>query len=149
MLRYLLVSIALAALAEFASIIWVGEHLGLIATLGLMILSGMAGMAVIRSGGAGLVATLRQPPRDFHFASREAASRFLVMLAGVLLIVPGFVSDVVALALLLPPLRLLLAARLASKVKVHATAWREPPKAGPLVIEGEAREIEPGPPRDI
>jgi UPF0716 protein FxsA len=143
--RYVFAGIVAAVLLELASIIWVGGRLGVFPTLGLMILAGMAGVSVLKAGGAGLFASLRQPPRDLHFASREAASRFLMLVAGLLLLLPGFASDVVALLLLVPPVRGAMAARLASKVTVHTAQWQSRPAGDPLVIEGEAMEIDVGP----
>lgn len=148
MFRKLPITLFVLVIAEFASIIWVGRHVGVIATLCLIILGGLAGGSVITSGGSGLKAVMRSPPPDLHFASHEAASRFLVLLAGLLLILPGFLSDMAALVLLLPPVRRVLAAHLAAKVKVHTAAWRQPEarRPGPLVIEGEAVELDSAPP---
>jgi UPF0716 protein FxsA len=125
-----------------ASIIWVGERLGVLGTLGLMALAGMLGMSVLKAGGTGLFETLRRPPRDLHFASREAASRFMMLVAGFMLLIPGFASDVLALLLLVPPIRNGIAARLAARVNVHTAHWQARSASDPRVIEGEAVEID-------
>ena len=54
----------------------------------------------------------------------------MVLLAGLLLIVPGFVTDVIALVLLVPSIRRRLASRLASRfvvVDFAATSIHTPP----------------------
>lgn len=143
--KYLIPGLLVAAIAELASIIWVGQHVGVISTIALLAIGGFAGLSVIKTAGLSLAETLQRPPRDLHFASLTAAGRFLALLAGLLLIIPGFISDLLALALLIPPVQAALAGRLASKVQVHAARWQADPapRQGPLVIEGEAVEIKP------
>lgn len=120
----------------------VGQRIGVLATLLLVIGGGMLGSAVIRAAGLGMVDALRRPAMDRRFATREAAARFLLLPAGLLLILPGFVSDAIALALLPAPVRNWLAGKFMANVKVHTAGWqRQTYSTGP-VIEGEAVEIE-------
>ena len=128
--------------AELASIIVIGRVAGLLATLVLLIADAVVGIAVIRGAGLGLAATLGQARADTGFASGRAASAFLQALAGLLLIVPGFLSDAVAILLLVPALRTLLASRMMAKAARGAPSedrerWREGP-----IIEGEATEVD-------
>ncbi len=147
MARYLFPGLLLAALAEFATIIWVAQRLGIISTLALLVIAGYVGISVIKHAGLSLFETIRQPPRDLQFASNAAAGRFLGLVAGVLLIVPGFISDVLALLLLVPPLQAALARRLGRKVEVHTARWTDTgsPRHNQLVIDGEAVEIKTPP----
>ncbi|MBI2717797.1 MAG: FxsA family protein [Rhizobiales bacterium] len=123
---------------ELASIILVGQRLGVGLTLLLIVAGFLAGSAVIRAAGTGLVALLQRPPRDLRFATAAAASRFLLLLSGLLFILPGFLSDLLALVLLPPLVRNLIAAHLTRNVE--ARDFRAP-RPGP-VIEGEAVEID-------
>jgi len=128
--------------AELASLIVMGRDIGLLATLLLILADGAIGVTIIRWAGLGLAATMRKAGTDMRFATRQAASAFLMALAGVLFFVPGFVSDVVAILLLIPFLRSLLADRLSAKAQVSDQprapgSWREGP-----IIEGEAHEID-------
>jgi UPF0716 protein FxsA len=128
--------------AELAMFIVVGQRIGVLAVIALVILSAAVGGSAIRAAGMGLAAAMRRPVGDSNFASREAASRFLLMLAGILLVVPGFLSDIAGLVLLVPTLRHWLARRLMAKVEIrHADARRDMGPQGPI-IEGEAIEIE-------
>jgi len=127
---------------ELASIIVMGRAAGLLATLVLLVADAMIGVAVIRGAGLGLAATLGQARTDAHFASGRAASAFLQALAGLLLIVPGFLSDAAAVLLLLPPLRSFLARRMSRGTTAGMPPrdghdWRDGP-----IIEGEAMEVD-------
>lgn len=124
---------------ELAVMIAVGRRIGVLATLLLIMGSGLLGGAVIRSAGLGLVKALRQPGQGIRFTTLSAAAGFLYLPAGLLLIVPGFVSDIFGLLLLPLPVRAWLAQKLLNKV--IPWGWREPSGPG-KVIEGEAIEIE-------
>jgi UPF0716 protein FxsA len=128
-------------LLELAVLIAVGKSLGVLPTLFLVVGGGIVGAGIMRSAGLGLAGILAAPAIDRQFASREAAARFLYLLAGLLFLLPGFLSDLLAVALLPAPVRRWLADRLMARVWVHAAqAEREAPRDAP-VIEGEAIEI--------
>ena len=140
-LRFLPAVIVAGFLLELAVIILVGRAIGILATLLLVIAAGMLGAGIIRSAGLSLANSLRAPAIDRRFASREAAARFLYMLAGLLFIIPGFLSDLLAIALLPAPVRRWLAGKLMTSFRVYDAARPgESPNRGP-VIEGEAIEI--------
>ena len=69
-----------------------------------------------------------------------------LVFAGLLLLTPGFITDAVGFALMIPPLRRLLAAHLArrfldgAEIKTHSPA----PTEDGTVIDGEYRDITPG-----
>jgi UPF0716 protein FxsA len=135
---------------ELAVMIAVGRQIGVLATLLLVIGAGILGTGVIRSAGLRMAGALRRPAMNRAFATRDAAAGFLYLLAGMLLILPGFVSDVVALLLLPTVVRRWLAGKLIKSFKgsVEVQTTRRGGSARPPgpVIEGEAVEIddEPG-----
>lgn len=115
---------AAAFLAELASLVLVGSYVGWLWTFGLLALSVVLGVVVLSGRGA---ATLRdvvlavQAGRSPGPALLDGA---LLAIAGLLLVTPGFASDVLGLALLLPPVRA--GARAWLKVKVQARIARVP-----------------------
>ncbi len=139
MRRFLPLLMLLGLFIELAVMISVGRRIGVLATLLLIMGSGLLGGAVIRSAGLGLLEALRRPGQGIRFRTLSAAAGFLYMLAGLLLIVPGFVSDILGLLLLPLPVREWLAQKLLNKV--IPWGWRKPHGPG-KVIEGEAIEIE-------
>ncbi len=140
MRRFLPLVILLGFFLELAVMIAVGQRIGVLATLLLIVGGGILGGAVIRWAGLGLAAALRRPALDRTFATGDAAAGFLLMLAGLLLIVPGFISDVLGLLLLPAPVRQWLAAKFVAKVR--GAGWRRETHSPGEVIEGEAIEIE-------
>lgn len=140
MRRFLPFVMFLGLFLELAVMIAVGQSIGVLATLLLILGAGVLGGAVIRWAGLGLVAALRRSAVDRSFATRDAAAGFLFMLAGLLLIVPGFISDVFGLLLLPATVRQWLAGKFMTKVR--GATWRRETYPPGNVIDGEAIEIE-------
>jgi UPF0716 protein FxsA len=65
----------------------------------------IVGVWLAKRAGLGVVQRLRQAQAEGRPPSREVVDGALILLAGALLLLPGFVSDVVGIALLLPPVR--------------------------------------------
>lgn len=139
-------------LVEIGLFVEIGGRIGVWPTLGLVLLSAMAGMVVLRSQGARAQAGLRTAMEGLGNPAVPLAHEALILLAGMLLILPGFFTDFLGLALLLPPVRSLVIARLSRRVVVHdfGTVRRQssPEARSETVIEGEFLEIDPkNPPR--
>jgi UPF0716 protein FxsA len=102
--RFLAVA-AVVAVLEFVVIVEVAVRLGVVDTLGLLILVSVVGGLIVKAQG---VAVLRRALGDVQSGrvpGATLADGALVVVAGVLLLVPGFITDVPALLLLLPPVR--------------------------------------------
>jgi UPF0716 protein FxsA len=102
--RFLTVAAAVVVL-EIIVIVEVAQRLGIVDTLGLLILVSLLGGLIVRVQG---LATLRRLLGDVaaqRVPTDTLADGALVGAAGVLLCVPGFVTDVPALLLLVPPVR--------------------------------------------
>lgn len=129
----------LAALgAEIASIIWVGGLVGVVPTLLLMLLGGVVGVRLIKSAGMSVAAALRapvQPAFPLQGLGGQAAARSV---SGLLFLLPGFFSDLLALLLFLPPVR----RWLGSKFRVDTCTVRpDADRRFERVIEAEVVEI--------
>lgn len=131
-------------LAEIAAFVAVGGRIGVLATLTLVVLAFAAGLAVLRLQG---LATALEVQRAF--ARDELPARALFdgacrVLAGLLLMLPGFVSDAVAIVLLLAPARDLMFRLVGRQVTAHGHVdlhMRTARRGG--VIEGEFEEVDP------
>ncbi len=142
----------LLPMIEIAVFILVGGWIGLWPTLALVIASAVGGMSVIRVQGTQALVGLQRnieaggDPRD------QLAHGALILIAGVLLLIPGFVTDVVAILLLIPPIRAWVIGRGAARVTVRATRFgrgapRQPPRQPPRTIDAEYEVIDEGAPR--
>jgi UPF0716 protein FxsA len=104
-LALLIVLFVLVPLAELAVIIKVGEVLGAVDTLGLLLLISVVGGLLVKHQGLGVLRRIREQLDLGRVPGAELVDAALVLLAGALLLVPGFVTDAVGLVLLLPPVR--------------------------------------------
>jgi UPF0716 protein FxsA len=92
-------------IVELYVIIQVGHVLGVANTLGLLILVSFVGAWLMKREG---LSTWRRAQRQVEAGTvpgRELVDGALIVLAGALLLAPGFVTDAVGLLLLLPPVR--------------------------------------------
>lgn len=101
MIRFALL---LFPLLEIAAFIVVGREIGVVATLGLVLLGVVVGSALIRSVGLSVLRQARTEVDSGRDPGPRIVRGFLHAVAGILFILPGFVSDLFALVLLLPPL---------------------------------------------
>jgi UPF0716 protein FxsA len=165
--------VLLALLAYVALEIWVlvlvGQTVGFLGLLGLLVVSAVVGVWALKREGRRSLTDLGRAVRSGRPAEAEVADGMYVALAGVLLVVPGMISTVAALVLLIPPVRRALARRAAARAVRAGSARMGPtitvvgagapggygawgPSAGPAdpwhgrVIEGQVVEApESGP----
>lgn len=102
---WMMLALLALPIVEIALFIIVGGWIGLWPTLALVVLAGVAGVAVIRAQGAQAFARLRAAAAADQDPSGPMAQSALLVLAGLLLIVPGFFTDAIGLALLVPQVR--------------------------------------------
>ncbi len=141
-----LVVLALLALPfiEIAGFVVIGSRIGVLATLTWVVLAAMLGLGLIKRQGLDALRRARAALVRGESPSAELAEGALVTLAGVLLLIPGFVTDIFGLLLAVRPVRQLIVARLRSKFRTVRRDGR------PGLIELEAheyREVRPSDPR--
>jgi UPF0716 protein FxsA len=106
-----LLFIAVPAL-EIYVIIQVGGLVGPLATVGIIFATGIAGAALAKHQGFAAVRRMQEAMASGREIGRSMAEAALVLVAAVLMVTPGFLTDGVGIALLIPPIRALVAARL-------------------------------------
>jgi UPF0716 protein FxsA len=131
-----------ATTVELVVLVAVGKAIGVLATIGLLLLASLVGAALLRREGIRTLVTFREALRTRRPPHRELIDGILIAAAGVLIVLPGFVSDVLGLMLLLPPIRALVRRRMLRSAVRHTPA-RFAPGA---VVEGEVVN-EPSAPR--
>jgi UPF0716 protein FxsA len=113
----------------------VASRLGAGPTLLALLLGAAAGIAVLRTQRLSTLARLRQTIAAGEPMLPGLLDGALRAMAGVLLIIPGFISDAAAAGLLVPRLRQRLVRRLSAGLG-HV------PQAGPVAIEGDYRKVD-------
>jgi len=101
----ILASFVLLPLVEIALFIQVGKAIGLGATLALVIIAGLAGICLIRLHGFAAFQRVRACLERGEPPAGELFDALCIFLSGTLLLIPGFASDAIALALLIPAVR--------------------------------------------
>lgn len=142
----------LYVVAEIAALIWVGGAIGVLPTIGLLLVGSVLGDALLRREGRRTMQALRQASRQHRPASTELADGALLGVGAFLLLIPGFVSDLAGLLLILPPTRWLLRpvvkASVAHRVRlmgvqvVGSGMWARTATSPGGVVEGEVIEGE-------
>lgn len=113
----MLLLVLLTLVAEVAVLIAVGQAVGALATVGLLLVISMAGMLLLRKQGARTLASFTDALRARRDPQPEMVDGMLIGVAGALVVFPGFVTDVLALFLLFPPTRKLVRQRVVRRAQ--------------------------------
>lgn len=120
--KLILLAILMLPATEIAVFLAVAAAIGFAHVLMLTLATSLAGLAVLSFFGRTLPDRIRDAFDRGDAAVRSAGSSgFLVMVGGILLVIPGFVTDVVGALLLLPPMR-----RWIAGLFVHGLANNKP-----------------------
>ncbi|RWL21450.1 MULTISPECIES: FxsA family protein [Mesorhizobium] len=92
-------------LLEIAGFVVVGRQVGALATVGLVLASSIAGALLLRYQGFGVMTRVRAEMDAGRDPSRQLAHGAMIVLAAILLIIPGFITDIFGILLFLPPVR--------------------------------------------
>lgn len=136
MARLLILAFLALPLIEIAVMIKVGQTIGLWPTLGLLVGAGLLGALLLRAQGLAVLARMRSNVQERHMPARSVADAMMVGLAALFLVLPGFLSDIVALALLLPPVRGAIYGWLARRVVVVTPGQSGPGGARDRRVDG-------------
>ena len=131
---------------EIALFIEIGGAIGLLPTLAIIVLTAVLGTAIMRWQGLRALDRLRRSMETGGDPTGPMAHGALILVAGVLLVLPGFSTDALGLLLLVPPVRALLIRWGASRATVEAATYvRRPGRPGgsrPETIEAEYEVVE-------
>lgn len=140
MARIALIMLLILPVIEIALIIAVGQSIGLLPTLALLLGAGILGAVLLRQQGLDAVMRMRRDISARRVPARAMADAMMVGIAAVLLVVPGFMSDIVAIGLLLPPVRVWIYGAIARKVVVVTPSTQPAP---PDTIELPPEDFRP------
>lgn len=151
----LLLAFIVVPIVEIALLVHVGGWIGTWETVGLVVLTAVIGTALFRAQGFAVLARAQNTLALGQFPAEELFDGLCIVIAGVLLLTPGFVTDGLGLALLVPGLRTWIGRALwhqllrshRFEVRVGAGGFPPGPDApeprGGEVIEGEFSEVPP------
>ncbi len=141
-------------LIEIAVFIEIGGRVGLWPTLAMIFATAAIGTALLRHQGLSVLAAARGSVERGELPVQALLDGVCLVIAGALLLTPGFVTDLAGALLLIPPLRHFLQARALRWIAAHgsftATATMGATRGGGPIVEGEFKEEDeptPGPGR--
>jgi UPF0716 protein FxsA len=128
-------------LVEIALFIQIGGLIGLWPTLLIVVLTALVGTFLVRSQGAQAMAQLRGAFNDLQDPTEPLAHGAMILFSGALLLTPGFFTDAVGFALLVPGVRAFVLREARKRVTVQSGFTAGGPGHGPMrrdddVIEG-------------
>ena len=92
-------------LLEIAVFVEVGSEIGAVPTILLTVLTALAGTVMLRLQGVSLLMKIRSEMDAGRVPGSDLVQGALIVVASILLLIPGFVTDAVGLLLFVPPLR--------------------------------------------
>jgi UPF0716 protein FxsA len=117
MLFYLFLLFTLVPLAELAILTWIGIETAWYVPILFVIATGIAGAALSRWQGWHVLQRIREDAREGRMPADALIDGFLILFAGILLVTPGVLTDLLGVALLIPPVRKLVKRGVAAWIK--------------------------------
>ena len=121
-------------IAELYVIIKVGEAIGIMPTLAILILDGFIGAALARTQGRTAWVRFNRALSEGRVPARETYDGAMIILGGALLLTPGFITDIFGFILLIPPTRAIVRALVAKlarrRISFGWTVASPPPRPG-------------------
>jgi UPF0716 protein FxsA len=151
---FLVVIFILVPIAELYVIIKVGEAIGLVPTLVLLLADALLGSLLLRYQGRAAWIRFNRALAEGRVPHKEVFDGVLVITGGALLLTPGFLTDIVGLIFLIPPTRALIRAMSSRFVRrrlaLGGAVWsfgtsRRPPRPRPAPGDPAGTRRAPGP----
>ncbi len=137
--RLLFAVFMIVPLIEIAFFVIIGNAIGLWPTLLGVLVTAVAGSLVLRWQGQALFSEIRTTMGQGILPARALADAMMVGMAGVLLLTPGYFTDILGILLLIPPVRTAIYAFLKSRIAIVSPVpgayGRDPRSSRPGTID--------------
>lgn len=120
----------LIPIVEMWILIEVGGWIGALPTIGLVVLTATIGLSLLKQQGLSTVMRARRNMDEGAIPASELVSGVMIAVGGALLLTPGFVTDALGLALLIPQTRQWLLFKLIDRYRDK------------IIIEGEFHRVD-------
>ncbi len=148
---WLLIAFIAVPLIEITLFIQVGGLIGLFPTLAIVLVTAVLGTYLVRTQGAMALGQLRNSFSDMRDPTEPLVHGAMIVFAGALLLTPGFFTDAVGFALLIPGVRQAAFQAIRARVNVQTFGANGPAPQRPDprgdIIDGEYEEIPENEPR--
>jgi UPF0716 protein FxsA len=140
---WLLLLFVVVPAVELYLLVVIGKHMGVLPTVGLIVITGMAGWSLVRAQGLATLRRIRAEMAQGRLPAEELTSGLCLFAAGLLLLTPGFLTDTVGFLVLIPPVRRALARLLMRRFKLRIRS------SGPFADAGAGQAPDGGPRTDL
>ena len=125
-----LIIFMLVPVIEMWILIEVGGWIGALPTIALVVLTATLGLSLLKRQGPSMLMSARRKINEGSIPASELVSGVMIAVGGALLLTPGFVTDAIGFALLIPQARQWLLLKLADRYRDK------------IIIEGEFRRVD-------
>ena len=125
-------------LVEIALFVLIGGGIGVFATLAMVVVTAIAGSALLRWQGVQTLNRIRTELENNRLPARPIADGAMIAVAGLLLLTPGFFTDTIGFILLVPPLRALIGWRIWQWMRTHGSMHF---RMGGGTVDGNYRDV--------
>jgi len=105
MFRFLFLLFIVIPIIEIALLMQIGEWIGVWPTIAIVIITAWLGAKNVKQQGVSTLNSVQQKMAQGQAPSEEIVSGLMLLVAGVLLLTPGFATDIFGLSLLIPSFR--------------------------------------------
>ncbi len=149
MIRLILFALLISVpIAEIAVFLVVGEAIGVLPTILLIIATAVLGAFLLRQQGLAALLALQDDIRAKRVPAASIGHAMMIGIAGVLLLTPGFITDTLGLVLFIPAVRRSMFRSISNAIRVERVRPTPGPSGGsrthPRTIELESRDYRPG-----
>lgn len=140
---WLFLAFLLVPLIEIALFIQVGGAIGLGWTLLIVVITAVLGTMLVRAQGMQALGQVKSSFNQMRDPSEALAHGAMILFSGALLLTPGFFTDAVGFALLVPAVRLAVFRWARSRIKVTSFSTHGPARQNPDIVDGDYTEVDP------
>ena len=125
MLPWILAAFIAVPIAEIAIFVEVGSQWGLWPAIGAIFATAVAGSILIRHQGVAVLRRVRDEVSAGRFPARQVFDGLCLLIAGTLLLLPGFITDAVGFILLVPVIRYFVMSSLTNRIQAHTSGMSD------------------------
>jgi UPF0716 protein FxsA len=137
-----------APIVELYVIVQVAQEIGVLETIAALIVISFIGAWLVKTAGLAVLVRMQRQLASGRMPTNEIVDGALLLLAGALMLAPGFISDVIGILLILPPTRvvfrrLALRSFRAQVQQGRAATWAQGRVWSRVVVDVDSRDDEP------
>jgi len=140
-IQFVFIAFLIIPFVEIYLLLQIGGIVGVFPTIALVVLTAIIGAGLLRQQGLATWQRFQDNLAKGTLPAYEMVEGPILLVGGALLLTPGFFTDVIGFACLIPPMRKKIAQYIIEKRLVQAgVPPHQQPKSQPDVIEGEFRK---------